>query len=34
MNKNINVCNNCGKTVHQFNQCKLQEKTVLDLLIL
>jgi len=23
MNKNINVCNNCGKTGHQFNQCKL-----------
>jgi 8-oxo-dGTP pyrophosphatase MutT (NUDIX family) len=23
MNKNINICNNCGKTGHQFNQCKL-----------
>ena len=23
MNKNSNVCNNCGKLGHQFNQCKL-----------
>jgi 8-oxo-dGTP pyrophosphatase MutT (NUDIX family) len=23
MNKNINICNNCGKSGHQFNQCKL-----------
>jgi 8-oxo-dGTP pyrophosphatase MutT (NUDIX family) len=23
MNKNSNVCNNCGKVGHQFNQCKL-----------
>jgi len=23
MNKNTNTCNNCGKTGHQFNQCKL-----------
>ncbi len=23
MNKNTNICNNCGKTGHQFNQCKL-----------
>ena len=23
MNKNTNICNNCGKIGHQFNQCKL-----------
>ena len=23
MNKNTNICNNCGKLGHQFNQCKL-----------
>jgi 8-oxo-dGTP pyrophosphatase MutT (NUDIX family) len=23
MNKNINICNNCGKQGHSFNQCKL-----------
>jgi hypothetical protein len=23
MNKNINVCNNCGKQGHLFHQCKL-----------
>ena len=23
MNKNINICNNCGKTGHMFHQCKL-----------
>ena len=23
MNKNTNICNNCGKQGHMFNQCKL-----------